>query len=92
MNHSCDSNTWMKDARTIIARKNIKPNEEVTIDYALFESTDDWIGPWECKCESPLCRKQYTGKDWMNPELQKRYKGHFSPFNNKRISKLLDNK
>ena len=90
MNHSCNSNVWMKDEVTLVARKDIKVGEEITIDYALFESTDEWIGPWECICGSEYCRGKYTGKDWMLPDLQKRYKGHFSPYNNKRISKLKE--
>ena len=35
-NHSCNANTWMKDEVTIIARRNIKAQEELTIDYAFL--------------------------------------------------------
>jgi SET domain-containing protein len=87
MNHSCDPNVWMKDEVTIIARRDIKPGEELTADYALFEAWEDFVASWECVCGSPLCRKKITGKDWRIVELQERYKGHFIPLVNKRIAK-----
>jgi len=87
MNHSCDPNVWMKDEVTLIARRDIKPNEELTIDYALMEADEDWVASWECACGSPLCRKRYTGKDWRLSELQDRYHGHFTPLINRRITK-----
>jgi SET domain-containing protein len=87
MNHSCDPNVWMADEVTLIARRDIEPGEELTIDYALIEAWEDFISIWECVCGSPLCRKKVTGKDWRNAELQKRYKNHFIPLVNKRIAK-----
>lgn len=41
MNHSCDPNVWLKDEVTLIARRDIKPKEELTIDYALAEADED---------------------------------------------------
>ena len=90
MNHSCDSNVWMKDEVTLIARREINCDEEITIDYALFESTNDWVPSWNCSCDSTLCRGKFTGKDWMMPEIQEKYKGHFSPWNNKRIKRFRE--
>ena len=88
INHSCDPNSWMSDAYTIIARKNIEKEEEITIDYALWETDEDNISTWNCNCGSKLCRGKVTGKDWRNKNLQKLYKGHFSPLLNKRIENL----
>jgi hypothetical protein len=82
-NHSCDSNLWMRDEFTLEARRNIDTGEEVTIDYALQTSIADW--EMTCDCGSPRCRKIVRGDDWMRPELQDRYRGHFSPFLNRRI-------
>jgi SET domain-containing protein len=90
MNHSCDSNVWMKDEVTLIARRDIKPNEELTLDYALTEADEDHEASWKCVCGSPMCRRRYTGKDWRIPELQERYLGHFTPLINKRIAKLKE--
>lgn len=86
INHSCNANTWMIDGRTFIARKDINKGEEITVDYALFES-EDYISKWKCACGSPDCRKTITGKDCLQPNVQKKYNGHFSPMVLKRINK-----
>jgi hypothetical protein len=89
INHSCDPNSWMQDAFTLIARRDIKKGEELTADYAIWEADENYVSKWECHCNSPLCRKRVTGKDWRLKELQERYNGHFSPLLTKRINKLL---
>ncbi len=88
INHACDPNVWLADEHTLVARRDIAAGEELTIDYALFEGDEDDVKPWECRCGSPLCRGRITGKDWRLPELQERYRGHFSPFINRRIERL----
>lgn len=85
INHSCDSNTWMKNAFTLLARREILPGEEATVDYALFEADEDYLSKWNCRCGSPKCRGQVTGKDYQNPDWQKMYAGHFSPLIKVRI-------
>ena len=87
INHSCDSNTWMEDAYTLVAKLDIQIGEEVTADYALWEADPNYVSKWNCSCGSPVCRKKITGNDWKLPEVQARYGGHFSPLINKRIEK-----
>ena len=78
LNHSCDSSLWMLDAITLVTRDVIEEDEELTIDYALWETDPRWLlSP--CACGSPRCRGKATGADWRLPELQERYGGHFSP-------------
>ncbi len=89
-NHSCDPNTWMKDEVTIIAKRNIDKDEELTIDYAMFVIDDNYVMSGECKCGSNLCRRTITGKDWRRNDLQERYKGHFSPYLVREIKQLSD--
>lgn len=88
INHSCDPNLWMKDISTLIARRDIGKNEELIADYALWEADENYVSKWECECGSPLCRHRITGRDWRLPELQQRYKEHFSSLINKRILTL----
>lgn len=88
INHSCDSNTWMADTFTLVAKRDIKVGEELTIDYALIEVDENYISKWECKCGSSFCRKKVTGQDWCLVDLQERYKDHFLPFINKKIINL----
>ena len=84
-NHSCDPNTWMEDEVTLTARRNIKANEELTVDYAMFEANEDRIIIENCPCGSANCRRTITGKDWRRKDLQEQYGNHFSPFINGRI-------
>ena len=46
MNHSCDPNVWMQDEVTLVARREIAADEEVTIDYALWGGFPPWSDSW----------------------------------------------
>lgn len=88
INHACDSNLWMADEVTLVARWNIAPGEELTVDYALFSTQPDWVMDRLCRCGLPVCRGVITGNDWKLPQVQERYRRHFSPFLNERIARL----
>jgi uncharacterized protein len=66
----------------LVAMRNIAPGEELTHDWA---TTDDGDYEMECRCGSPRCRRIITGKDWMRPELQERYRGWFCWFLQRKI-------
>ena len=38
-----------------------------------------------CQCGGPDCRGRITGNDWQLPDLWERYRGHFSPYLQRRI-------
>ncbi len=78
MNHSCDSNVWMRDAVTLVTRDVVEEDEELTIDYAMWETDPGWVVS-PCRCGSPKCRGTVTGQDWKLMELQQCYGEHFSP-------------
>jgi hypothetical protein len=78
----------MGDEATLIARHDIEAGEEATVDYALFTTQSNWMLDTRCRCGAPDCRRIITGDDWRRPEVQERYRGHFSPFINRRIEKL----
>lgn len=86
INHSCNPNCWMENAFTLTTRRNIPKGKELTADYAMWEG-ESYVSKWNCVCGSSLCRKRITGQDWKLPELQKRYREHFSPLINKMIAK-----
>lgn len=87
LNHSCDPNVWLSDALTLTARREIAPGEELTADYALWESDPAWaLDP--CRCGSAICRGRVTGDDWRRPDLQARYAGHFTPYLRSRMAGL----
>jgi uncharacterized protein len=88
LNYSCDSNLWMTDEATAVARRDIAAGEELTLDYALHTASPAWELDGPCNCGSPLCRGTGRGSDWRLPELRDRYRGHFSPFINERIARI----
>jgi D-alanine-D-alanine ligase-like ATP-grasp enzyme len=58
-NHHCDANCEY-EGLNVYTNRAIKKGEELTLDYARF--LDDTMEPFECSCQSPLCRKMITGK------------------------------
>lgn len=89
INHSCDPNLWMQDEVTLATRRNVGPVEELTVDYAMWIPDESWVMRIPCNCGSPLCRHVIRGVDWKLGELQRRYRGHFAPFINRRIEASL---
>jgi SET domain-containing protein len=88
INHTCDPNVWMQDEVALVARRDIAVGEELTVDYAMFEGDEDWVGRFECRCGSDLCRGRFAGRDWRRKDLQERYGDRWSPFINERIRRL----
>lgn len=78
LNHCCDANLWMRGPITLVTRDVVEEDEELTIDYALWETDPAWCIE-ACRCGSPRCRGTVSGSDWKRPELQARYGEHFSP-------------
>jgi SET domain-containing protein len=56
-NHSCDANAVTNDSG-LVARRDIKADEEITSDYALH-SSKDWS--MVCNCGAKNCRKVVRG-------------------------------
>jgi SET domain-containing protein len=81
-NHSCDPNLAIQGQIVLVAMRDIAAGEELTIDWA---TTDDGDHELACHCGSPCCRGVVTGKDWMKPELQERYRGWFCWFLQRKI-------
>ena len=86
INHSCDPNTGLEGQIALVALQRILPGEEVTIDYAMCDGSP--YDEFDCACGSPICRGRVTGDDWRNPVLWERYAGHFSPYLERRIKAL----
>jgi uncharacterized protein len=86
-NHSCDPNLWHTGAYTLTARRDIRPGEELTVDYATQTVTPAFQMP--CRCGAPACRLVITGNDWKLPAWRDRYQGHVVPAVAKRIAARL---
>jgi hypothetical protein len=88
INHGCDPTVWMRDAFTLVARRDITAGEELLADYALWETSEAYVASWECRCGSAMCRGRITGRDWQRPDLRERYRSHFSPVLQERIARV----
>ncbi len=71
MNHSCDPNTLSVDSDSLVARRDIYADEEVTYDYSTCDI--DLIFEMECHCGSPLCRGKISNQDYLDPKWQEQY-------------------
>jgi hypothetical protein len=83
-NHSCAPNAGLNSPISLVAMRDIEPDEEVCFDYAMSDESD--YDEFECHCGQPNCRGRVTGRDWEIPELHERYAGYFSPY----IQRLID--
>ncbi|MBI4163111.1 MAG: SET domain-containing protein-lysine N-methyltransferase [Candidatus Aenigmarchaeota archaeon] len=82
-NHSCEPNRGFVDSVTTIAIKSIGAGEELTADYAFFESD---FKPFRCGCNAANCRKIIKPTDWKIKALQDKYGQYFSPYLKRKIS------
>ncbi len=70
-NHSCDPNTWWAGSDSIVARRDIRPGEEVTYDYSTCDI--DLVFEMDCNCGSPSCRGKISNRDYLDPKWQEQY-------------------
>ncbi len=71
VNHSCNPNCGIKGKVTIVALKNIKKDEEITIDYSITECDDLW--EMKCKCGEKICRKIIKSVQFMPEDQFEKY-------------------
>lgn len=86
INHSCNPNAGMSGQIALVAMRDIGRGEEVCMDYAMCDATP--YDEFDCHCGERTCRSRVTGSDWARPELWKRYRGHFSPYLQRRIDAI----
>jgi hypothetical protein len=83
INHSCEPNALLSGQIALVARRDIAPGEEICYDYAMTDGSP--YDEFPCSCGADSCRGHITGSDWQRPDLQARYRGHFSPYLQRRI-------
>lgn len=92
INHSCDPNVAIRGERTVYALKDIKADEEITMDYSLTETEIDWVLNDKCTCGSKNCRgfvgpitsltpKEFSERKHMTP---KKFQDVYISFMNKK--------
>jgi D-alanine-D-alanine ligase-like ATP-grasp enzyme len=76
INHSCEPNAWIRGL-DVIARTDIRPEEEITLDYATFYN--EMMPSFQCECGARSCRRTITGHDHM-ADFVVRYGDHVSDY------------
>ena len=76
-NHSCNPNCGLHGDIVFVAMRDIKKDEELTVDYAFIDNEDY---SFKCTCGSDNCRGIVTGYDWKIKELQDKYYGYFAQY------------
>ena len=76
INHACDPNAWL-DGLNLVARRDIAPGEEVTMDYATF--CDESMQAFACSCGADACRGVIRGTDHLQP-FAEQYGEHVSDY------------
>ncbi|MEK6845732.1 MAG: SET domain-containing protein-lysine N-methyltransferase [Nanoarchaeota archaeon] len=85
LNHSCNPNCGMRGEITFVAMRDIKKNEELTIDYSMVDNENY---KFRCNCGEKKCRKNITGFDWRKKLLQKKYKRYFAQYLKEKMRKV----
>jgi D-alanine-D-alanine ligase-like ATP-grasp enzyme len=76
INHSCEPNAWL-DGLDVVARRDVAPGEEITLDYATFYN--ELMPAFQCQCGEAGCRGTIRGDDLMAPFVA-RYGDHVSDY------------
>lgn len=74
LNHSCNPSCGIKGRITLIAMRNIKKGEEITIDYSITEMEPLW--EMKCKCGAKQCRKIIKSVQFLPLNLFKKYNSY----------------
>ena len=77
LNHSCDPNTWWNGNDTLVARRDIHPDDEICYDYATCDI--DYFFEMDCNCGAAKCRGKLTNSDFLDPAWQAQYGDHLPP-------------
>ncbi len=82
LNHSCEPNagirTNFEGLLDVVARRQIKPGEEVTVDYAMFEYELADMAKVACLCDSPGCRGAILGYKHLSQNKKNEYKNYIA--------------
>ncbi|MBW3011806.1 SET domain-containing protein-lysine N-methyltransferase [Candidatus Woesearchaeota archaeon] len=89
MNHSCECNAGVVNNRKLIACRDIKKGEEVTVDYSTYDLealTGERQLQMRCQCRSKHCRKIIKTFDQLGKRDQNRLKRFLSPYLKKKYN------
>ena len=82
INHSCNPNVAIVTKRKVVALRNLKKDEEITMDYSLTEADEGWS--INCSCKEKACRGKITAIQNIPKKTYNKHKSHI-PQNFKKI-------
>jgi hypothetical protein len=71
INHSCDPTCGVRGVGDLHALRDLRPGEEITIDYSISEVNPYWY--MDCCCGSPQCQKRLRSIAYLPQETYDRY-------------------
>jgi uncharacterized protein len=75
INHSCEPNVGYRGVDTLVAMRDVKKGEELTLDYEMSENSDRRM---MCKCKTPSCRTMIGSFANLPEDIKKEYGGYVS--------------
>lgn len=76
LNHSCSPTSAIRGKVTLVALRNIRKGEEITIDYSIIEADDRWH--MKCHCGSKNCRGMIKSIQWLPENVYHSYHPYIS--------------
>lgn len=70
LNHSCNPTSGMRGL-TLIALRDIREGDEITIDYSIQEGDNLW--EMKCACQTPNCRGVIRSIQFLPKNIFKKY-------------------
>lgn len=71
LNHSCNPTVGIRGKLLFVALRDIKANEEVTLDYSITE--DDTYWEFKCRCGAANCRKTIRSIQFLPERIFNKY-------------------
>lgn len=78
LNHSCNPAVGFKGKVTLVALRDLKEGDEVTMDYSTIEGDPNW--EMKCTCGERNCRKSIKSVQFMPEEQFKKYFPYVSTY------------
>lgn len=86
INHSCEPNVGFAGNIVLVAMRDVSAGEELTTDYAMFDTSNSRM---TCRCNTGSCRRVIDGQDWRRDDLQRKYRGYFAWYVQRKISEMF---
>lgn len=71
LNHSCNPTAGVKGTVALVALRDLKEGEEITIDYSTIEGDVRWEMP--CNCGEKNCRKTIRSIAYLSRSVFEKY-------------------